>query len=152
MVGEQEGQTQESEERHPPKRRSVIVRIFGAFKRYENRRRKTQHQTNELMMARWTCVVGLFTGALVLVGIVTAVIFWRQFNVMQGQMDVTIVQLKPKLSFELKTAGPCPRSTNNEDTLITPVWTNHGTTEAIDFQGWHQQRYFHAYPVDAYNY
>jgi hypothetical protein len=38
-------------------------------------------------MARWTRHVGLFTLALVMVGIVTAVIFGRQLSVMQGQLD-----------------------------------------------------------------
>jgi hypothetical protein len=39
------------------------------------------------MMATWSRNVGLLTGALVLVGIVTAVIFGRQLDVMQGQLD-----------------------------------------------------------------
>ena len=84
MNGDPEGQREKSQKRQPPKPRSTIVRIFRAFKRYENRRlRKTQHQINEQMMARWTRRVGWFTLALVLVNIVTAIIFWRQLNVMQ---------------------------------------------------------------------
>ena len=76
----------------------MIVRIFRALKRYENRRSrraKSQHQVNERMMARWTRHVGLFTGALVAVGIVTAVIFLRQLNVMQGQLDEMKVEQRP---------------------------------------------------------
>jgi len=38
-------------------------------------------------MAVWTSRVGWFTGALVLVGIITAVIFSCQLSVMQGQLD-----------------------------------------------------------------
>jgi hypothetical protein len=48
---------------------------------------ETPHQRNERTMARWTRCVGLFTLALVVVGIGTAIIFWRQLNVMQGQLD-----------------------------------------------------------------
>lgn len=90
MSGQPEGQSEETEKGKPPKPRPAIVRIFRALKRYENRRRRrrnSQHQVNERMMARWTRHVGLFTGALVVVGIVTAVIFWRQLNVMQSQLE-----------------------------------------------------------------
>jgi hypothetical protein len=89
MSGDPEGQSEETQKRQPPKTRFVIVRVFRALKRYENRRRRrrnSQHQVNERMMARWTRHVGLFTGALVVVGIVTAIIFWRQLNVMQSQL------------------------------------------------------------------
>ncbi len=78
MVGEPESQGEKPEKREPPKKRPALIRVFRALKRYENRRRnrrKSQHQLNERMMARWTRHVGLFTGSLVVVGIVTAVIF-----------------------------------------------------------------------------
>ena len=86
MRGEPESQSEKTKQREPPKTRPVIVRIFRALKRYENRRRRrrnSQHQINERTMARWTRHVGLFTGLLVVVGIVSAVIFWRQLNEMQ---------------------------------------------------------------------
>jgi hypothetical protein len=98
MIGNPERQSQETQKRQPPKTRSVIVRIFRALKRYENRRRrraKSQHQVNERVMARWTRHVGLFTGALVAVCIVTAVIFWHQLNVMQGQLDSMESEQRP---------------------------------------------------------
>jgi hypothetical protein len=100
MGGQPETQGEEAKKRYPPKPRPVVVRIFRALKRCENRRRhrrKTQHQTNELMMARWTRHVGLFTGALVVVGIVTAFIFGRQLNVMQGQLDELHEEQRPWL-------------------------------------------------------
>jgi hypothetical protein len=90
MVGNPIGQRQSSEEGKPPKSRPMIVRIFRALKRYENRRRRRSKQeksARDLMLARWTRYVGIFTAALVLVGIVTGIIFWRQLNVMQGQLD-----------------------------------------------------------------
>ena len=38
MSGEPEGQGEEAKERYPPKTRFMIIRIFRALKRYENRR------------------------------------------------------------------------------------------------------------------
>jgi hypothetical protein len=72
----------------PPKKPSII-RILHTLVRHHNARRRTDkggHQSNEWMMARWTRNVGLFTLALVVVGIVTAVIFKRQLDAMQGQL------------------------------------------------------------------
>jgi hypothetical protein len=37
----------------------------------------TDHQINERMMARWTCLVGVFTFLLVIVGGITAWIMWK---------------------------------------------------------------------------
>jgi hypothetical protein len=53
------------------------------------KKKNGEHQIYERMMARWTRNVGWFTGLLVVVGVVTACIFWRQLNVMQGQLDTT---------------------------------------------------------------
>jgi hypothetical protein len=69
----------------------VIPASIGRLRRIMRRREiqtpDRDHPINERMMARWTRNVGLLTGALVLVGVVTAIIFWRQLNVMQGQLD-----------------------------------------------------------------
>src|SRR5216684_2572077 len=51
-------------------------------------------------MARWTRRVGQFTLFLAVVGLLTAVIFWRQLNVMQGQLDVMAADQRPWVSFE----------------------------------------------------
>ena len=52
--------------------------------------RGQQEKTDrDLIMARWTGVVGIFTAALAVISLVTAVIFWRQLSVMQGQLDIT---------------------------------------------------------------
>src|SRR5438067_2273433 len=83
MSSEPERQSDKRHERNPPPRprKSVIVHMFRALKRYENRRRRKteaeQHQINERMMARWARWVGLFTGALFLVGVFTAVILYE---------------------------------------------------------------------------
>ncbi len=103
MSGDPESQSEETQKRQPPKTRPVIVRIFRALKRYENRRRrraKSQYQVNERMMARWTRHDGLFTGTLVFVGIVTAVIFWHQLNVMQGQLDSMESEQRPWIKID----------------------------------------------------
>jgi hypothetical protein len=90
MVNEPESQTEKPAERQPPTpaRPGVIIRVFRALKRYENRRRRNakeyaaQHPIYERMMARWTRRVGLFTGALVLVSLITAGIFKYQLDEM----------------------------------------------------------------------
>src|SRR5215471_1472219 len=102
MIGEPKSNTDENQEgKPPPSRKSVIVRIFRALERQKNKashtreKEETPHQINERMMARWTRHVGLFTGALVLVSIVTAGIFLRQLNVMQGQLDTMETDKRP---------------------------------------------------------
>jgi hypothetical protein len=95
MTGTPEGDAQKPDEGRQPQRirRPVIIRVYRGFVRQINRSRGRQkppqnlHQINERMMAVWTSRVGWFTGALVLVSIVTAFIFKGQLNVMQGQLD-----------------------------------------------------------------
>lgn len=96
MPDQQEGQSKKEQERKRPYKPPAIIRVFRALKRHSNRRRhQTEHQVNERMMARWTRHVGWFTAALVLVGIVTAVIFWKQLRVMQGQLDELREEQRP---------------------------------------------------------
>jgi hypothetical protein len=90
MVSEPGGNGKPAQEGKPPNRRPIIIRIFRGLKRYEHRRRRRAQQEKsdrDLIMARWTRRVGIFTAALVAVSIATAGIFWRQLNVMQGQLD-----------------------------------------------------------------
>jgi hypothetical protein len=90
MVSEPGGQGA-PQKRQPPKRRPVIIRIFRSFKRHEHRRRRRAQQEKsdrDLIMARWTRRVGIFTAALVAVGVVTGLIFWRQLSEMhQATID-----------------------------------------------------------------
>jgi hypothetical protein len=98
VMGETEGRPEQPKKREPPKPRPVIIRVFRALRCYENhwrRRRNTQHQTNELMMAIWTRRVGLFTGALVVVGGVTACIFEQQLGVMKNTLDELQSEKRP---------------------------------------------------------
>jgi hypothetical protein len=68
-----------------------MVRIYRALVRQINKSRRgrqpaeSAHQINERMMAVWTSRVGWFTGALVIVGLITAWIFQGQLNVMQAE-------------------------------------------------------------------
>ena len=90
MPSEPCGDEQSHNEGRPPKKWQAIVHPFSALKGAIDRRKirakkqKTEHQVNEMIMARWTRHVGIFTFALVGVSIVTAVIFWEQLSVMQG--------------------------------------------------------------------
>src|SRR5713101_8561477 len=101
MIGEPESETKKEQERTPPP--PAIIRVFRALKRYEIRRRsrrKKEAGETEITMARWTRRVGQFTLFLAVVGLLTAVIFWRQLNVMQGQLDVMAADQRPWVSFE----------------------------------------------------
>jgi hypothetical protein len=145
MVGEPEGQGQESQQRQRPPPRAMIVRVFRALKRYENRRRRrakeyaTQHPIYERMLARWTRLVGLFTFALFAVGVVTAVIFGRQLDVMQGQLGemkiaATIQQNELMTKMTMETA--MVPDFGDRTWIVTNVWKNAGKTEAREFKGW----------------
>jgi hypothetical protein len=88
MISDPSGKAETADQRKPPKRRPIVIRIFRNLKRYENRRRrraKQEKSDRDLIMARWTRRVGIFTAALVVVGIVTGVIFWRQLDEMQAE-------------------------------------------------------------------
>ena len=90
MVSEPEGHSEEAERGEPPKRSrpNTIIRVFRALRRHENRRRrrhKKEASETEITMARWARRVGWLTVALVGVGIVSAIIFWRQLNEMQSE-------------------------------------------------------------------
>jgi hypothetical protein len=98
MMSKPEGQGETPAQREPPKRRPIIIRIFLGLKRHEHRRRRRTQQEKsdrDLIMARWTRRVGIFTAALVVVGVVTGGIFWRQLNVMQGQLDEMRSEQRP---------------------------------------------------------
>jgi hypothetical protein len=88
MVGEPEAQSEKADEARPAKPRPVIVRVFRALKRYENRRRRrakehpAQHPVYERMMALVALVVAAITAAILAI---TAGIFWRQLDEMRDE-------------------------------------------------------------------
>src|ERR1700738_521943 len=109
MVSEPRGDGKSPQEREPPTRRQIIIRIFRGLKRYEHRRRrrtKQEKSDRDLIMARWTRRGGIFTAALVAVGVVTGGIFWRQLAVMRGQLGVMEAQQRPWIDFTLQTKAP----------------------------------------------
>jgi hypothetical protein len=107
MTSEPRGDTKTDNEGQPPQRprKPIIIRIFRAFKRQINSQKRrgqkgeTPHQFNERMLRRWTRNVGLFTFALVLVGIATACIFKRQLEVMRNT-DETLAETLKATRFE----------------------------------------------------
>jgi hypothetical protein len=149
MVSEPGSQGESREKREPPNRRPIIIRIFRGLKRHEHRRRRRAQQeksNRDLIMARWTRRVGIFTAALVAVGVVTGVIFWRQLNVMQGQLDElragsaqTARASRPYLLFEpiAMTFAPTPEQFGSP--AVPPArsfvaifkFTNYGATPAM---------------------
>jgi hypothetical protein len=101
--GDEEGQ-----KRHRPPKKASVVRVLRALKRrYHARERGNQkdHKTNERMMARWTRNVGLFTLALVFIGIITAVIFKRQLDTMQGQLNAMEADQRPWIATTIEIAS-----------------------------------------------
>ena len=96
-------------------------------------------------------MVGLFTIILVVVNVATAVVFWRQLNVMQGQLDeaksATLIsesQLRANLRHDATKLTPVsqdgrPNNATNRVLAawsVNPVWTNVGGTSALDYRGW----------------
>ena len=117
MVCESECQPKEAEKRQPPPRRSVLVRIFRALKRHEDRRRrrhKKEASETDIAMARWTRRVGLFTLALVVVSIITAFIFYDQLVAMRkdGRPWVGLSGINPlntqQVFFIISNSGKSP--------------------------------------------
>ena len=101
MANKPISQEEPTNKREPPNRRPILVRVLGGLKRYENRRhRRSQKEKSDrdLIAARWILRVGIFTAALVAVEIVTGGIFWRQLNVMQGQLDEMQAARRPWLT------------------------------------------------------
>ncbi len=103
MSSKPEGESQENREKNEPKKRHrpVIVRIFSAFgRRYRARKRHYDKEHTDERMVRWTRNVGWFTSALVVVGVLTAIIFWHQLDVMQGQLNLMGADERPWISIE----------------------------------------------------
>jgi hypothetical protein len=152
MSGAPERDPNEGQSRHPPKRGkpATIIRIFRTFKRYKNRQRRryqkdgSPHEINERRMANWTRNVGWFTGALVVVSIVTACIFQRQLTVMQLQLAesknqrlFTIAQLRANLRREpismtpINSAGGFAEAGQQISAwIVNPKWQNVGAMDA----------------------
>lgn len=71
-----------------------------------------------------------------------------QVTEMQRQSELTAVQLKPKLTMQLKTGGACPQGAKDingkpiSGTIITPVWRNNGITTAAEYWGWDSDKFF----------
>jgi hypothetical protein len=78
-MSEPQGNEQQAQQRHPPKKPPVIVRIFRYFERQRHRRegRETEHDRNERMTARWTRRLGIFTIILAAIGAFTAWILYE---------------------------------------------------------------------------
>jgi hypothetical protein len=134
MVSEPGGESEPSQKREPPRPRPPIIRIFGAIKRYENRRRrrtKQEKSDRDLIMARWTRRVGIFTAALVFVGVVTAVIFSQQLRVMRGQLDEMQTEQRPWISLEMQAEGPLVYDANGWNFVVKYSLNNVGKSPAI---------------------
>jgi hypothetical protein len=132
MDGSPEPQGKKADKGKRPPQKPIIVRVVGALKRrYHVRKRAAQEnkESNERMMARWTRNVGLFTFALVVIGLITAGIFKRQLDVMQGQLDETQAEQRPILWAGSNLGGPVffPKPNTTTGQVTWPVhFTNYG--------------------------
>jgi hypothetical protein len=101
VVDQEQGGHDERAQGQPSPGKSTIIRIFRALKRQRNRhygqsrKGETEHQRNERTLAKWTRHVGIFTIVLAATAGITAIIFWRQLSVMQGQLDVMEAEQRP---------------------------------------------------------
>lgn len=148
------GNGAEPQKRNPP-RPSVIVRVFRYLKRRNNRRhqaekKQTDRQRNELVMARWTRRVGIFTIVIAVISGISAWIFYGQQNIMQGQLDemgkqrlMTIAQLRADLKQESPQITPIrsdEKPAQPGDSVVawavSPQWINSGETDARGYIGW----------------
>jgi hypothetical protein len=142
MTGKPKGQREEDHEGQEPHKwwKCLILRILRAVKRcfncaeHEDKEPKTEHQINERMMARWTRRVGWFTFFLVLVGISTAIIFWRQLNAMEGQLDESQQQQRPWGSAEISLNGPYVGDETGVHLPVIATIKNSGATPAIGLE------------------
>jgi hypothetical protein len=132
MTSGPESQTDEADQRQPPKRarKPIVVRVFRALIRQKNKRRRrnqpeqSQHQINEGIMARWTRRVGWFTGALVIVSLITAWIF-------KAQLDESKQARLPFLSVkEIQIIARTVDGVRTWEPVL--IWENTGGTEALD--------------------
>jgi hypothetical protein len=93
MADRPDRQERETQQRNPPPLQSLIISILSAFEnqyhqyKREREQKDAQHQRNEGMMAQWTRRVGIFTIVLAFLAAVSAVIFYHQLSVMQGQLS-----------------------------------------------------------------
>jgi hypothetical protein len=94
-------------------------------------------------MARWTRRVGWFTGALVVVSIVTAWIFQGQLAEMKAQRLLTMTQIRANIRREIPQMlayGDGEKLVSVGDTIrgwkVSPTWLNVGGTDAKEFVAW----------------
>lgn len=66
----------------------------------------TDHQKNERMMARWTRTVGIFTVALALVALGSALISYFQLSAMKGQLTAFIDSDRPWVGIDQVNLDP----------------------------------------------
>jgi hypothetical protein len=65
-----------------------------------------------------------------------------QLGEMQRQSDLTISQLRPKLTISFGGPKEPMKIDGKEGWFITPIWENHGGSEGIDFWGWDASQLF----------
>jgi hypothetical protein len=113
----------------PPKK-PALIRVIRTIKRQlhryqRHRKRRTDHQINERMMARWTRRLGYFTLALTIIGGITGWILWRTD---QTSRDINRAFLS---SYEVKISKITDEG-GEPSWELSPLLENAGNTSAID--------------------
>jgi hypothetical protein len=117
---EKNSEQSKSGEGHPPEDTPSIVREFrqlkGKYNRYRAAKKKerTEHQTNELLMARWTRRVGIFTIVLSIISAITAAILWKTDETLNRTLQLT---QRPWIDVSAEIDGPLEW---NKDGFIIP--------------------------------
>lgn len=94
-------------------------------------------------VARFTLVIGIFTGVLVFVGSLQWCAIRGQLNEMTAARKTTIAQIRANLRREVPQITPWTSDDKPADAgksiaywKISPTWTNSGSTDAIEYRGW----------------
>jgi hypothetical protein len=65
-----------------------------------------------------------------------------QLNELKRQSELTISQLRPKLTLTIGGPNHPMKVEDKEGWMMTPIWENHGGSEGINFWGWDAGRLF----------
>jgi hypothetical protein len=103
-------QPKDQEKTTRPRRKPAAIRILRMLRRSTRAARSREHrgkrQSAEQVTAHWTRNLGIFTFALVVVGIVAAIVSYSQWRSMRDQLDEMQAEQRPNLWFGSNLGSP----------------------------------------------
>jgi hypothetical protein len=162
---QKEAEAKGKEAEYRSDRKKIVLALEGLLEyvKTDNNQRQPNEQLKWLMawslqqkQYRVTLAYTIVTAFGVAAAFIAGIFAFKQLHVMRGQLEVTISQLSPKLEMTLK--GPQQPATRTIGSvkqlgwLITPNWENHGSTDADDFRGWDDSKFFSPDAPSAYDF